>query len=110
MYLYILEHTSTYIECIGIVQNISILSFTKISSSRTDRRLRVLKHIRNSEDEKKSQELTREQFNAAQLSIATLNLEVTDLQQLLSKAQKRIKNSKSRADSLNYRLSIALNR
>ncbi len=72
---------------------ISILSLANISGSRTDRRLRVVEHIRNLEDEMKSHELPRKQLNAAQLPIAALNLEVTGSQELLSKARDSIKNS-----------------
>ena len=79
------------------MQKISILSFAKISSSRYDRRIKVAELVRNLEDEKKSHELTKEQLNAAQLSIVNLNLEVTASQQLLSTAQERIEDSASEA-------------
>ena len=92
------------------MQKISILSFAKISSSRYDRRIKVAELVRNLEDEKKSHELTKEQLNAAQLSIVNLNLEVTASQQLLSTAQERIKDSASEANGLRYRLSTALNK
>ena len=92
------------------MQKISILSFAKISSSRYDRRIKVAELVRNLEDEKKSHELTKEQLNAAQLSIVNLNLEVTASQQLLSTAQERIEDSAPEAHGLRYRLSIALNK
>jgi hypothetical protein len=92
------------------VQKFSILSFAKISSSRYDRRIKVAELVRNLEDEKKSHELTKEQLNAAQLSIVNLNLEVTASQQLLSTAQERSEDSASEANGLRYRLSTALDK
>ncbi len=92
------------------MQKVSSLSFTKILSPRYDRRIKVVELVRNSEEEKKSHEITKEQLNAAQLFVANLNPEVTALQQLLSTAQERIADSESQASDLRYRLSIALNK
>ncbi len=90
------------------MQKISILSFAKISSSRYDRRIKVVELVRNLEEEKKSHEITKEQLNTAQLLVFNLNLEATASQQLLSTAQERTEDSASQANGLRYRLSIAL--